>query len=179
MAQLLRHICLTALVCIPLVYGSGPAQARNARSWDTSSIPGVDCRPRTVGASMFTDREGYKGDRLWKSGPSFAELGMGSYLGHLPYGYRLRITYQGRTVVARKLDIGRGGARVKGRLRAIDLHGTATGPLRFPYDVKLVTVVPASCPQRAGWGVARSRRASYSARRGRATSQALPGRASG
>ncbi len=90
-----------------------------------------------VGASQFggpadpgTGAGGYRGDRL--TGKSaYAELGYSTttneqnsrsgLLGNLPYKTAARIVYQGRELVAYKLDVGKGGGPVKGRARALDL----------------------------------------------------------
>lgn len=86
----------------------------------------------TVGASEF----GGPGDPTTKgdSGScnqhmtnrhAFAELGMGSMLGGLPCGTKLKIEAIGDThkagVIAEKLDIGLGGAPVSGHARRVDL----------------------------------------------------------
>ena len=92
---------------------------------------------RTVGASEFggpgdpgTGSQGYKGDNL--TGKScFAELGMGSNLGGLPYKAQLRITFNGKSVVASKLDIGAGGGDVQGHRRDIDIWWETANALGF------------------------------------------------
>lgn len=95
---------------------------------------------RTVGASMFTDHGGYHGDNLYSAGPSYAELGMGHNLGHLPYKKKLWIKYRNKIVEALKLDIGAGGGSVKGHRRDIDLHETAARVLGFPNGIDLVQI---------------------------------------
>lgn len=96
-----------------------------------------------VGASVYglgeagTGTRGYRGDSL-PGRMAFAELNMGRALGGLPYRAALDITYKGRTVTARKLDIGRGGGSVAGRPRAIDLWRDTARALRFPNGVGLV-----------------------------------------
>jgi hypothetical protein len=47
-------------------------------------------------------------------------------LGKLAYQQKLAITYQGKTVVAQKLDIGQGGGDIDGKRRDIDLHYNKT-----------------------------------------------------
>lgn len=68
---------------------------------------------------------------------AFAELSMGTALGHLPMGTKLRITYRksgeelGKSVVAEKLDIGAGGDAVSGHARRIDLWYQTAKALGF------------------------------------------------
>jgi len=62
---------------------------------------------------------------------AYAELGMGTLLGGLPYKQRARITYQGKSVVAEKLDIGAGGAGCGGHARALDLWWETANALGF------------------------------------------------
>lgn len=54
-----------------------------------------------------------------------------SALGHLPMGYRLRITYNGKSIVAPKIDVGAGGAGLNGHIRAVDLTMPAANLLGF------------------------------------------------
>lgn len=90
---------------------------------EPASTGGLD---KDVGASVFTDSEGYRGDTLTGT-YSYAELSSiasdldFSALGKLPYKQKLAITYKDKTVVAEKLDIGAGGANVKGKSRDIDI----------------------------------------------------------
>jgi hypothetical protein len=53
-------------------------------------------------------------------------------LGGLPMRARLRITYGGRSVVAQKLDVGRGGPPINGQARKLDLWWQTARALRFP-----------------------------------------------
>lgn len=70
----------------------------------------------------------------------YAELGMGTYLGGLPSGYRLDVIYRGKIVRAYKRDIGLGGASVHGVRRDIDLHTWLAKALNFEgVDVVRVT----------------------------------------
>jgi hypothetical protein len=95
--------------------------------------------PVTVGASRFGDAHnrddngiGYRGDDLHTS-RAYAELGYTAstnetnahtgLLGNLPYGTALQITYRGRSAVAEKLDVGRGGDPVAGHPRRIAGRG--------------------------------------------------------
>lgn len=81
-----------------------------------------------VGASFYGGPDdpstpgthGYKGDELTGT-HAFAELKMGTALGGLAHGTQLVVTYNGKSVVATKLDIGAGGDQVDGLPRAIDL----------------------------------------------------------
>jgi murein DD-endopeptidase MepM/ murein hydrolase activator NlpD len=100
-----------------------------------------------VGASEFggsgdpgTGATGYRGDPL--TGKSaYAELGYSTttneqnsrsgLLGNLPYKTAARIVYQGRELVAYKLDVGKGGGPVKGRARALDLWYQTARQLAF------------------------------------------------
>lgn len=81
---------------------------------------------KTVGASVYGFGEPGTGT-VGASGVSlpgkmaFAELDMGTALGHLPFGAKLKITAPtGKTVVGEKLDIGLGGGDAGGFHRAID-----------------------------------------------------------
>ncbi|CAD8057076.1 unnamed protein product [Paramecium sonneborni] len=68
----------------------------------------------TVLASCFTDKIGYKDNDLY-AGIYYAELSKDykakdfSALGNLPYKYKLRITYNGKSIIAEKGDVGAGG----------------------------------------------------------------------
>lgn len=77
-----------------------------------------------------TGSHGYHGDLL-TGRMAYAELGMGTLLGGLPYKQRARITYQGKSVVAEKLDIGAGGAGCGGHARALDLWWQTAQALGF------------------------------------------------
>ena len=85
----------------------------------------VSALPRqTVIASCFDDKMGYRGNNLYDGGYYYAELSNNylkpdfSALGNLPYKYKLRISYGGKSVVATKGDIGAGGPHNP----KIDLH---------------------------------------------------------
>lgn len=102
---------------------------------------------KTVCASMYggpsdhTGSTGYHGDNL--SGTmAYAELGMGTALGGLPYRQKVRVTYKGKSVVAEKLDIGAGGAGCGGHSRAIDLWWETANAIGFSgLDVVQVEVI--------------------------------------
>jgi hypothetical protein len=70
---------------------------------------------------------------------SYAELGGTSFqtataMGGLAYMTPLRITWQGRSAIAYKRDIGLGGGPVDGLARVIDLWWELAGALRIPYE---------------------------------------------
>lgn len=71
---------------------------------------------------------------------AFAELGMGINLGHLACGTQLLIGYNGKSVLATKMDIGLGGAPVAGHVRCIDLWYQTAAALGFS-GVGVVTVM--------------------------------------
>ena len=92
---------------------------------------------RTVCASDYggpgdpsSGSTGYHGDNL-NGRMAFAELGMGTALGNLPYRAKVVITYNGRSVTAEKLDIGLGGNGCGGHPRAIDLWWQTAQALGF------------------------------------------------
>jgi hypothetical protein len=76
------------------------------------------------GASVFTDSVGQRDHNLETGALGIAELDMGTAMGGLPFGAKLRINNPrtNRTVTAYKYDIGAGGGSVFGRVRAVDLH---------------------------------------------------------
>lgn len=75
------------------------------------------------GASVFTDSVGTHDNNLWAKN-AIAELNMGTAMGNLPFGAKLRLHSESthRTVTAWKLDIGAGGGSVFGYMRAVDIH---------------------------------------------------------
>jgi TP901 family phage tail tape measure protein len=73
---------------------------------------------------------------------SFAELAMGEALGGLPFHTKLKIGYNGKSVVAEKLDIGLGGDDVGGHNRAIDLWYETANAIGMP-GTGVVKVSPA------------------------------------
>jgi hypothetical protein len=84
------------------------------------------------GASVFTDSTGTHDNNLWAKN-SVAELNMGTAMGNLPFGAKLRLHYAktGRTVTAYLLDIGAGGGDVFGHTRAVDIHCKTARALRI------------------------------------------------
>jgi hypothetical protein len=127
---------------VPIPAGTSEAaqQVAASNSPDPTSgplslVPGETV---TVAATDFTDATGYKGDDLDDSVMSYAELGghsesTSTLLGGLPYMQALTITYQGRSVVAYKRDIGfgQGGKERDGHRYRIDLHTEAAKALGF------------------------------------------------
>lgn len=121
-----------------------------------------------VGASVYggprdpsSGTQGYQGDQL-PGTMTYAELGYSggdassaNLLGGLPYKAPLRISYGGKSVVARKRDIGAGGGDVQGRPRAIDLWHETAAALGFPFGVGLVKVQQMAqggrIPKFGGW----------------------------
>ena len=84
-------------------------------------------------ASMFKDRTGCKNNNLYDGGLYYAELSINPdqkdfrALGGLPFGQKLRITYNGRSVIASKGDVGAGGPNHP----KIDLHINLANALGF------------------------------------------------
>jgi hypothetical protein len=105
-----------------------------------------------IGASMYggpTDAStpGHTGsngtDLTTNNGMWYAELGMGTLLGGLPYGFELEITNSstGQSAFCKKGDIGLGGAPVDGHARRIDLWYEAAAAIGFT-GVELVYITP-------------------------------------
>ncbi len=99
---------------------------------------------KTVGASMYgppnTGTVGAAGvDMTGKM--AFAELGMGTLMGHLPMFTKCRLTNvaNGKTVIGQKLDTGLGGAPVQGHTRATDLYVETAQALDFGTGVGLIS----------------------------------------
>ncbi len=85
---------------------------------------------------------GSSGANLLALPDSYAELGGTSFqtataMGGLPYETPLRITWQGRSAIAYKRDIGLGGGPVDGLPRVVDLWWELAGRLGIPYDAGL------------------------------------------
>ena len=98
----------------------------------------------TVLASQFPDSQGCYGDNLDDGGYYYAELSTNpdaksnwdfSALGNLKKHHPLKITYNGKTLTAKKADKGRGKKETKGKfkgeLRRIDLHKKLAKDLGF------------------------------------------------
>ncbi|EAR98779.1 hypothetical protein TTHERM_00249740 (macronuclear) [Tetrahymena thermophila SB210] len=85
---------------------------------------------QTVLASCFTDQIGMRDNNLY-AGNNYAELSINylnkdfKALGGLPFGYKLQITYKGRSIIATKGDVGAGGPSHP----KIDIHKKAAQAL--------------------------------------------------
>ncbi len=82
---------------------------------------------------------GSSGANLLDLPDSYAELGGTSFqtataMGGLPYETALRITWQGRSAIAYKRDIGLGGGPIDGLPRVVDLWWELAGALGIPYQ---------------------------------------------
>jgi TP901 family phage tail tape measure protein len=110
---------------------------------------------KIVGASTYhpdasTGTVGAAGESLIGK-MAFAELGMGTLLGHLPFHSKLLIDRGGKSVVGEKLDIGAGGDAVDGHTRAIDLWYQTAEALGLPRDwLGLVKVSQATAKAQQG-----------------------------
>jgi hypothetical protein len=110
----------------------------------TAAGPGASERP--VGATEYggpgdptSGTVGASGASLLAHPDSYAELGgltfqTATAMGGLPYMTPLRVAWNGRSAVAYKRDFGRGGARVDGLPRVIDLWWQFAAALRIPYE---------------------------------------------
>lgn len=85
-------------------------------------------------ATTFDDSMGYKNIKLNDGGYYYSELSKDfkkkdySALGGLSPGHKLKITYHGRSIIAKKGDVGAGGRRNP----KIDLHTKLCKELGFP-----------------------------------------------
>ncbi len=101
---------------------------------------------KVVLASQFSDSTGcYNGNNLNDGGYYYAELSTNpkdpiekldyKALGGLKKFHELKITYNGKSVIAKKGDVGRGkletSGEFKGELRKIDLHKKTANYLEF------------------------------------------------
>lgn len=84
---------------------------------------------------------GYHGDNL-TGRMAFAELGMGTLLGGLPYKAKVKIEYGGKSVIAEKLDIGLGGPGCGGHTRGIDLWYQTAQALGFSGLAPVTVTLP-------------------------------------
>ena len=86
-------------------------------------------------ATYFSDSVGCRDNNLYDGGYYYAELSKDPYskpldfsaLGNLRFGYKLKITYKGKTLTASKGDVGAGGPSHP----KIDLHYTLAKALNF------------------------------------------------
>ena len=97
---------------------------------------------KQVKASYFDNKKGYKENNLYDGHYWYAELSKDpkkrdySALGNLPYKYKLKITYKGKSVVGMKGDVGAGGPQHP----KIDLHEVLAKKINFPKTVAKVTI---------------------------------------
>jgi hypothetical protein len=101
-----------------------------------------------VVASCFSDAKGNRNNNLNDGGYYYAELSTNYQarradfraLGGLPNGHRLRISYNGRSILATKGDVGRGGPNNP----KIDIHINAARALGFSscysFGIRTVTI---------------------------------------
>ena len=86
---------------------------------------------RKVLASCFSDKKGNHENNLFDGGYYYSELSIApkkkdfKALGDLKNGHKLRITYNGKSIVATKADVGAGGPSKP----QIDIHWTAAKAL--------------------------------------------------
>jgi hypothetical protein len=111
-----------ALLAFTVAFALAPTVAQGkAIHWHAAgaSIYGGVCGPQ--------ETQGYRGAYLPDNPMSFAELGMGTALGDLPYGTQVRVLdpVTHKRAWVRKLDIGAGGGDVFGVPRDIDLYAPA------------------------------------------------------
>jgi len=113
------RLSLGVCLLLALVWPS-PAAARQVWHRAGASTFGGPCEP--------SEHTGYRGDFLPARWRSFAELNMGTALGGLPYGARIRVLNlrTHRRLNIRRRDIGAGGGPVFGVPRVIDLYFPVT-----------------------------------------------------
>ena len=93
-------------------------------------------------ASWFDDEIGNNDNNLYDGGLYYAELSKDyrkldfSALGGLPNGTKLKITYKGKSCIARKGDVGAGGPMNP----KIDLHIVLANALGFDLEKGIDTV---------------------------------------
>ena len=93
-------------------------------------------------ASYFDDKMGCRDNNLYDGGLYYAELSIDykkkdfKALGGLPFGQKLRITYNGKTVIATKGDVGAGGPNHP----KIDIHANLAKALGFPNSLDYVQI---------------------------------------
>ena len=87
-------------------------------------------------ASYFDDDIGMRDNNLYDGGYYYSELsidykkGDHKALGGLPFGHPLTITYNGKSAVVTKADVGNGGPNNP----KIDIHKTLADAIGFPSD---------------------------------------------
>ena len=93
-------------------------------------------------ASVFSDRIGSRNNNLYDGGMYYAELSNNpakkdfKALGGLAFGTKMRITYNGKTVIASKGDVGAGGPHHP----KIDLHINLAKRLGFKKGLDYVYI---------------------------------------
>ena len=90
---------------------------------------------KTILASYYDDKIGYKGDDLYDGHYWYGELS--KCLGGLPYRHKLKITYKGSSAIGMKGDEGKAAPnRPK-----LDIHHTFAKQIKFPsYSIAKVTI---------------------------------------
>lgn len=110
---------------------------------------------KAVCASIYSGGSGRCG-MVYPTTIAFAELSTNpqapsgwdfSALGNLPCGTEMYVQYRGKTVKAKKLDVGRGGPGCHGAPRAIDLSPGLAAALGFTSGLDIVHVAPATTSQ--------------------------------
>ena len=97
---------------------------------------------QTVLASVFNDKMGCRDNNLYDGGYYYAELSIDytkkdfKALGGLPFGQKLKITYNGKSVIASKGDVGAGGRNHP----KIDLHINLANALEFKNGLDYVQI---------------------------------------
>ena len=97
---------------------------------------------KTLLGIFFDSKKGYKGDNLYDGNNWFAELSndysIKDYqsLGGLPYRYRFRITYKGKSQYGMKGDVG----AYKNTYPKIGIHKILAERLHFPEQTDYVTL---------------------------------------
>lgn len=144
-------IGVIAVLAVAVIGSTTPGQCAGAAGTGAAAGPGpIVLGPAGTGAVVGATEYGGPGDRtsgsVGASGAgllvhpdSYAELGGTTFqtataMGGLAYMTPLRITWQGRSAIAYKRDIGFGGAPVDGRPRVIDLWWQLAGALQIPYE---------------------------------------------
>ncbi len=144
-------IGVIAVLAVAVIGFSAPGQCAGAAGAGEAAGSGpIVLGPAGAGAVVGATEYGGPGDRtsgtvgasgigLLAHPDSYAELGGTTFqtataMGGLAYMTPLRITWQGRSAIAYKRDIGLGGAPVDGRPRVIDLWWQLAGALQIPYE---------------------------------------------
>jgi hypothetical protein len=129
---------MVAFIAIPLsLLGGNDANASCAGGPSPIAV-GPPGQGTVAGATVFSDARGYRGDYLPSRPDTYAELGgttepAANLMGGLAYLTPLRITANGRSVVAYKRDFGfgQGSRTVQGQPFVIDLYVEVARKLGF------------------------------------------------